>query len=136
MTLPEAIYAALTTGSPTPIADVGDRVSPYVRNATEQDFPAVVYEITSTDIESDSGGEVVKCMSNLTVTALARTFEDADDVAQDVLDTLTAYSNTSNCINLVTPQSVRRDQDMPYDGSQTLVYRTSVEFTIDHGNAL
>ena len=95
-----------------------------------------MFEVADTEIESDSSGTVAHCISTLTVSCIARTFSGADEVAAQVLTTLAAYSSATYCINLITPTSISRDQDDPYDGSQTLVYKTNINFSIDHGEAI
>lgn len=135
MSLPEDIYTELAAaGDLTDL--VGTRISPYVRNASTQTFPACVFEVSNTSIESDSGGSVAHCMSDLTVTALGRTFIEADEVASAILAALTSWSDEDACVAMTTPTAVTRDQEMPYDGSQDLVYRTSIDFSIDHGVAI
>jgi len=135
VSLPEDIYTLLSDTDP--LTDLVDtRISPYVRNASEQTFPACVFEVSNTTIESDSGGSVAHCFSDVTVTALGRTFIEADEVAETILAAMTSWSDTNACVAMTTPTAVTRDQEMPYDGSQDLVYRTSIDFSIDHGVAI
>lgn len=135
MTLSEDILTQLETSSEL-VALVSTRISPYVRNATTQTFPAVVFEITNTAIESDTSGAIGRCQSDLTVTALSRSYIEADEVADEVLAVLGAWSDDTACVAMTTPTAITRDQEMPYDGSQTLVYRCAVDFSVDHGVAI
>ena len=91
---------------------------------------------SSTAIESDSSGTGAGFTSELSVTALSRSYLEADEVAQEVYDELVGHSDSTACIALITPTTITRDQEMPYDGSQDLVYRTTVEFSVVHGNPI
>lgn len=135
MSISSDIFTALSSATPI-TALVGTRISPYVRNATTQTFPALVFEVSSTAIESDSSGTGAGFTSELSVTALSRSYLEADEVAQEVYDELVGHSDSTACIALITPTTITRDQEMPYDGSQDLVYRTTVEFSVVHGNPI
>ena len=116
---------------------VSTRISPYVRNAPDAAvFPSIVFELQSTEIETTSLGDVGRCTTSVRIAALSRDYEEADTIAAAVVDLLAGYSSDTNCIAKISPQSVEHDSDVPYDGSQDLIYRTSAEFRVYHGEAI
>tara|TARA_R100001594_G_scaffold40312_1_gene72138 strand:- start:2169 stop:2576 length:408 start_codon:yes stop_codon:yes gene_type:complete len=135
MSLSSAILTQLNTSTAL-VAAVSGRMSPYVRNAATQEFPAVVFEINTTSIQTDTIGLVEGCKSEATITALSRSYIEADSVAADILTAMAGWTSSTDCVAICAPQSVDRDQETPYDGSQDLVYRCSITFSIDHGEAI
>ena len=128
--LAKAIYNLLTTDAPLD-ALIDDRVSPYVRNR-EDDFPCVVYTIDNQDILVASDLEPLQFSASVTISALARSFIEAEDVAEAVLDVVAGATGTyaGVCIRSSHATSIQRDYGDPFDGSADLVYRVHINATI------
>lgn len=116
---------------------VGDRISPYLRNSSNaSDFPAIVYELQTTDIETTSIGEIGRCTTGVRVSALSRDYETADQITNAVLNALCGYSDSTDCIAKISPVSVEHTSEVPYDGSQDLIYITSATIRVFHGEPI
>ena len=60
------------------------------------------------------------------ITCLARTYIEADTLAEAVVAAIVAEANAR-------PLTIARDYGDPYDGSQELVYRSTVSTTLTSG---
>jgi len=119
------------------VALVGDRISPYLRNSPDAaDFPAIVYELQTTDIETTSLGDIGRCTTGVRVSALSRDYETADVIAAAVLATLPGYADSTDCIAKISPVSVEHTSEVPYDGSQDLIYITTTNIRVFHAEAI
>ena len=113
--------------------NLNPRISPYLRNApTASDFPAIVFDVGSTQIATDSLAINRTCQTTATVSILDRTYDNADAVAKSVLDALDGNTSTADCITQIRIESVEHSMETPYDGSQDLVYRVNLSFSIIH----
>ena len=116
------IYTLLSTTDG--VSDiVGSRISPYVRN-TGDEFPAVVFQIPREEIESDSAGRDLMRIATIEITCLARTYIDADLLAEAVVIAVKGATPVARSL------TIDRDFGDPYDGSQDLVYRSTVTATL------
>ena len=130
--LAKAIYSLLTDATDLDLRDlIDDRVSPYVRNRDDE-FPCVVYTIDTQDILVASDLEPLQYSASVTVSALARSFIEAEDVATAVLDIVAGATGTyaSVCIRSSNATSIDRDYGDPFDGSADLVYRVHINATM------
>ena len=113
----------LLSGNSAVAAIVGTRISPYVRN-TGDDFPAVVFQIPREEIESDSVGRDLMRIATIEITCLARTYLEADSLAEAVVVAI------ATSVPVARSLTIDRDFGDPYDGSQDLVYRSTVTATL------
>lgn len=125
----EGLFETLD-GDAAVTAVVGGRISPYVRNR-DDDFPALVYSVPREEFSGGStdigGGRVAE----IEVSALARTLEAADTLAENVIAALvSAPSASSTCLGGVRVVSLERDFLDAYDGSVSLIYRTTVRGSV------
>ena len=116
----------LLSGDSGVSAIVGTRISPYVRN-TGDDFPAVVFEIPREEIESDAEGRDLMRIATIEITCLARTYLEADSLAEAVVVAI------KTAVPVARSLTIDRDFGDPYDGSQDLVYRSTVTATLTAG---
>ncbi len=106
-------------------AIVGSRISPYARNH-DDDFPAIIFQIPREEIESDTAGRDLLRIATVEITCMARTHIEADTLAEAVV----AAIATKTAARSIT---IDRDYGDPYDGSQELVYRSTVTATFAGG---
>ena len=124
MSFATKIYSMLADDSAV-AAIVGTRISPYARNR-DDDFPAIVFQVPTEDIESDAAGLDLMRIGTGEITCLARTYKEADTLAEAVVAAIVAEANAR-------PLTIARDYGDPYDGSQELVYRSTVSTTLTSG---
>ena len=128
MSFAKATFDMLNTASD--VTDlVGSRISPYVRNR-DDGFPAVVYSVPREEIYTDSAAQDLKRVAEISITCLDRTYVGADELAEAVIDSLAAGTHGGVVISSARPTSIDRDFGDPYDGSQDLVYRTTITATM------
>ncbi len=108
---------------------VGSRISPYVRNR-DDGFPAVVYAISREEIFTDSAAQDLKRIAEVSITCMDRTHMGADELAEEVIAALGPGTHGGVVIGSARPTSIDRDFGDPYDGSQDLVYRTTITATM------
>ena len=116
---------SLLAGDTDVAAIVGTRISPYARNP-EDAFPAIVFQIPMEEIESDSVGRDLLRIATIEITCLARTHVQADALAELVVIAIAGKAAARSL-------SIGRDFGDPYDGSNELVYRSTVTATFAGG---
>ena len=116
---------SLLAGDSDVAAIVGTRISPYARNP-EDAFPAIVFQIPMEEIESDSAGRDLLRIATIEITCLARTHVQADALAELVVIAIAGKAAARSL-------SIGRDFGDPYDGSNELVYRSTVTATFAGG---
>ena len=116
---------SLLAGDTDVAAIVGTRISPYARNP-EDAFPAIVFQIPMEEIESDSAGRDLLRIATIEITCLARTHVQADALAELVVLAIAGKAAARSL-------SIGRDFGDPYDGSNELVYRSTVTATFAGG---
>ena len=116
---------SLLAGDTDVAAIVGTRISPYARNP-EDAFPAIVFQIPTEEIESDSAGRDLMRIATIEITCLARTHVQADALAELVVLAIAGKAAARSL-------SIGRDFGDPYDGSNELVYRSTVTATFAGG---
>ena len=116
---------SLLAGDTDVAAIVGSRISPYARNP-EDAFPAIVFQIPMEEIESDSAGRDLLRIATIEITCLARTHVQADALAELVVLAIAGKAAARSL-------SIGRDFGDPYDGSNELVYRSTVTATFAGG---
>ena len=116
---------SLLAGDTDVAAIVGTRISPYARNP-EDAFPAIVFQIPMEEIESDSAGRDLLRIATIEITCLARTHVQADALAELVVLAIAGKAAARSF-------SIGRDFGDPYDGSNELVYRSTVTATFAGG---
>ena len=116
---------SLLAGDSDVAAIVGTRISPYARNP-EDAFPAIVFQIPTEEIESDSAGRDLLRIATIEITCLARTHVQADALAELVVLAIAGKAAARSL-------SIGRDFGDPYDGSNELVYRSTVTATFAGG---
>jgi len=91
-----AIRAILISDSDTNDL-VSGRVYPYLRQQGAT-FPAIVYELDTTEPEQGMGGYLSLTRATLTVNCIAETYSGAKDLASKVRTALNGYTGTSDTV--------------------------------------
>ena len=116
MSIPSDIFDLLDAATTTP-------VSPFVR-PNGVDFPAVVYEFDGETYEGSRYGEDGVVRTEVTANALARSLEQAEGVAQEIVSHLQDPANAP-CVRVT---GLSREYHASYDGERPGIYVVSVSF--------
>ena len=133
-------YAKWARAVITDASDITDlvstRVTPYLRNR-ETGFPCIVYSVPREELETVAGGAIQTRNVELQVQCMSRSHIEADQIAEQVLEHVTAQTVTDSgtgetiqCVEAVRPLSIEREFQDSYDGSPDLIYITTVSMNL------
>jgi len=94
-------------------------ISPYVR-ARGSSFPAIIFSIPEETFERQSSG-VYRVQAAVEVQCLARSVQEAEDIADKVLEVVLA-----NCVNYV--ESITREYDEAYDDDSVGMFIVNINY--------
>jgi hypothetical protein len=123
-----AIHDLLTSNTAV-AAIVSDRVAPYARNR-DDGFPAITYSVPTEEPAQHATTGSGYRTAQVAIACMARTYDDADELAEAVLAAVVPGDTDGACIGSVRWLSHERDFLDAFDGSTTLIYRTTVNLTI------
>tara|TARA_R100001463_G_scaffold29034_3_gene66265 strand:+ start:2955 stop:3353 length:399 start_codon:yes stop_codon:yes gene_type:complete len=125
----------ILSGSADVVAIVSNRISPDVRNRGDV-FPALTYQVTSTQSTEWSTGSSSPRFASASVDAIARTRLDAEILGDKVVaafEDAGAYP-TSDCIITGRVDSRSASEFYERGGDNEMVYITTIEATLTEVN--